>query len=112
MNADWRASKADDFQLNVNYTGRQLTAQGYKLPGFVANAGYRHEFKARHLTFVVTVSDLLDSLRERTVIDTPGLYDYLLRRRSSRIIYAGFTYSFGSPAKTKKDDTLQYDNQL
>jgi outer membrane receptor protein involved in Fe transport len=112
LNADWRVSKADDVQLNLNYSGRQLTAQGYKLPGLVANMGYRHEFKARHITFVFTVSDLFDSLRERTVIDTPELYDYLLRRRSSRIVYAGFTYSFGSPAKTKKDDVLQYDNQL
>jgi outer membrane receptor protein involved in Fe transport len=112
LSADWRVSKADDVQLNLNYSGRQLTAQGYKLPGFVANMGYRHEFKARHITFVFTVSDLFDSLKERTVIDRPELYDYLLRRRSSRIVYAGFTYSFGSPAKTKKDDMLQYDNQL
>jgi hypothetical protein len=58
------------------------------------------------------VSDLFDSLKERTVIDTPVLHDYLMRRRTSRIIYAGFIYNFGSPAKTKKDDTLQYDNQL
>jgi outer membrane receptor protein involved in Fe transport len=112
LNADWKASKADDIQLNLNYSGRQLTAQGYRLPSFVANMGYRHEFKARHITFVLTVSDLFDSLKERTVIDTPELYDYLLRRRSSRIVYAGFTYSFGSPAKKKKDDSLQYDNQL
>ena len=112
LNAECRMSKTDDVQLNLNYSGRKLTAQGYRLPSIVANIGYRHEFKARHVTFVLTVSDLFDSLRERTVIDTPVLHDILLRRRSARIVYAGLTYNFGSPAKAKKDDALQYDNQL
>ena len=112
LSADWRPSKVDDFQLNVNYTDRRLTAQGYRLPSEVVNIGYRHAFKARNVSLVLTVSDLFDKLKERTVIDTPVLYDFLTRRRTSRIIYAGFTYSFGSPPKTKKDDTLQYDNQL
>jgi outer membrane receptor protein involved in Fe transport len=112
MSVEWRASKVDEFQLNQNYSGRRLTAQGYKLPNYVANVGYRHEFKGRNLAFVATVSDLFDSLKERTVIDTPILQDRLTRRRSTRIIYAGFVYTFGGPAKSKKDDLLQYDNQL
>jgi hypothetical protein len=112
MSVEWRASKVDEFQLNQNYSGRRLTAQGYKLPNYVANVGYRHEFKGRNLAFVATVSDLFDSLKERTVIDTPILQDHLTRRRSTRIIYAGFVYTFGGPAKSKKDDSLQYDNQL
>jgi outer membrane receptor protein involved in Fe transport len=112
LRVEWRVSKADDVQLNLNYSGRRLTAQGYRLPNDVANLGFRHEFKVKNITFVLTVSDLFDSLKERTVIDTPVLHDYLMRRRTSRIIYAGFIYNFGSPAKTKKDDTLQYDNQL
>lgn len=110
--AEWRPSKADDFQLAVNYTGRRLTAQGYRLPNDVVNAGYRHVFKSRKLSFVLTVSDIFDTLRDRTVIDTPALYDFVTRRRTSRIFYAGFIYSFGSPSKSKKDDALQYDNQL
>jgi hypothetical protein len=35
-----------------------------------------------------------------------------MRRRSSRIVYAGFVYSFGHPAKKAKDDALQFDNQF
>jgi outer membrane receptor protein involved in Fe transport len=111
-NVDWRLSKDDDFQFAANFTGRRLTAQGYRLPNNVVNFGYRHIFKARNLSFVFTISDVFDTLKERTVIDTPTLYDFLTRRRTSRIVYAGFTYSFGSPTKSKKDETLQYDNQL
>ena len=112
LSAEWRVSKVDDIQLNLNYSGRRLTAQGYRLPNDVANIGFRHVFKAKNIALVLTVSDLFNSLKERTVIDTPVLHDYLIRRRTSRIVYAGFIYRFGSPTKTKKDDTLQYDNQL
>jgi hypothetical protein len=55
---------------------------------------------------------VFNSLKERTVIDTPVLHDDSTRRRSSRIVYAGFVYSFGTPAKKKKDETLQFDNQF
>jgi len=112
MSAEWRPSKCDEFQLNLNYSGRRMTAQGYRLPNYVANIGYRHEFKERNLAFVATVSDPFDSLKERTVIDTPILHDHLTRRRSSRIIYAGFVYTFCGPVKSKKDESIHYDNQL
>lgn len=112
LSTEWRTSKVDAVQFNLNYSGRRLTAQGFRLPNYVANLGYRHQFKGKNLAFVLTISDLLDSLKERTVIDTPVLQDFLTRHRSSRIVYAGITYNFGRPAKAKKDDALQYDNQL
>jgi hypothetical protein len=40
------------------------------------------------------------------------LHDDSTRRRSSRIIYAGFVCNFGKPTKKKKDDALQFDDQL
>ncbi len=112
LNADWHISKANFIQLNTNYSARRLTAQGYRLPTYVANLGLRHEFKDKNTAFVLTVSDLFNSLKEQTVIDTPVLHDESTRRRSSRIIYAGFVYNFGKPAKKKGDDTLQFDNQF
>ena len=90
----------------------RLTAQGYRLPTFVANLGLRHDSSGMKMAFVLTVSDLFNSLREHTVIDTPVLHDDIMRRRSSRIVYAGFVYSFGHPAKKAKDDALQFDNQF
>jgi len=58
------------------------------------------------------VSDLFNSLKERTVIDTPVLHEDVTRRRSSRIIYAGLIFNFGKAVKKKKDDTLQFDSSL
>jgi outer membrane receptor protein involved in Fe transport len=109
-NVEWRPTKADLIQLVVNYSARRLTAQGYRLPTYYANIGLRHEFARPNLAFVLTVSDLFNSLKERTIIDTPALYDDLTRRRSSRIVYAGFYYTFGAAAKKPKE--LDFDSSL
>lgn len=111
LNAEWRATKTDLIQLNANYSARRLTAQGSRRPTYVANLGWRHEFKDKKTAFVLTISDLFNSLKERSTIDTPTLHDEIVRRRSARIVFAGLAYSFGKPAK-KKDETLQFDNGL
>lgn len=112
LNASWRATKADLIQFNTNYTAKRLTAQGDRLPTFIANVGLRHDLANKKTAFVFTVSDLFNSLKERSVINTPILHDEITRRRSARIIYAGFIYNFGKATKKKKDDSLQFDDKL
>jgi len=112
FNMSWHATKTNMFQVNSNYTAKRLTPQGYRMPTFIANVGYKHQFNDKQTAFVLTVSDLFDSLKERTIIDTPTLHDDTTRRRSSRIIYAGFVYSFGKIGKKKKDDSMQFDDKL
>ena len=112
LNASWHATKDDLVQFNTSYFGKRLTPQGYRRPMFIANIGLRHELSDRKTAFVLTISDVLNSLEERTVIDTPNLHDEITRRRSSRIIYVGVIYNFGKPAKKKKDDSIQFDDKL
>jgi outer membrane receptor protein involved in Fe transport len=112
LSASWHATKADLVQFNTNYTARRLTAQGDRLPTFIANVGLRHGFRDKKTAFVFTVSDLFNSLKERSVINTPVLHDDVTRRRSSRIIFAGFIYTFGQPAKRPKKDELPFDTAL
>ena len=100
------------FQFNTNYTSMRLTPQGSRRPAFVANAGLRHEFGQKKAALILTVSDLFNSLKETTVLDTPALHETIVRRRSSRIIYLGFIYNFGRPAKKPKDEQLKFDNAL
>jgi len=111
LNLNWHATKSDAVQFDANYSAKRLTAQGYRLPTSIANLGWRHDLKDRRFAFTATVSDLFDSLKERTIIDTPTLHDDITRRRSSRIVYVGLIYTFGKPAKKAKDD-LQFDNSL
>ncbi len=108
---EYALSKASMFQLNANYSAKRLTPQGYREPSFVANAGFKHEFRERRLTVVATVSDLFNSLKYETRLNTPLLRDDVTRRRSARIVYLGLVYSFGASKAKPKDDPLQYDNQ-
>jgi len=61
---------------------------------------------------VFTASDLFNSLKESVLLDTPLLHEEVTRRRSARIVYLGFLYNFGQPAKKTKDDPLKFDNSL
>ena len=111
LSAEYAFSDLTMAQFNTNYTAKRLTPQGYRLPTFVANFGLKHEIKSRNLTLVLTVSDLFDTLKEETKLSTPLLTDDSSRRRSSRFVYAGVIYSFGG-SKKKKDDSMQFDNNL
>ena len=98
-------------QFNTNYTSTRLTPQGSRRPTYIANLGLRRDFLQKKLALVVTISDLFNSLKDSTVIDTPLLKEVFTRRRSSRIVYVGFSYSFGQQSK-RKDDALKFDESI
>ena len=54
------------------------------MPTVVANLGFKREFPDRKLALVLTVTDLFDSLRERTRLATATLQDESSRRRSAQ----------------------------
>lgn len=72
------------------------------------NTGFKQEILKHKAALILTVSDVFNSLRNIAVIDTPELYEKIIRRRSARIIYFGFTYSFGNQKKKE----LEFDNRL
>jgi outer membrane receptor protein involved in Fe transport len=102
-------TKSTVLQVTSSYIAETLTPQGKQLPSFVMNTGLKQELFKSKMTFIMTVSDVFNSLRNRTLIDTPELYEKIIRRRSARIIYAGFTYTFGNQKKKKE---LEFDNKL
>jgi hypothetical protein len=112
LNATFDVAKTTLIQLNSNYTAKRLTPQGYRYPNAVANLGLRHNFADKKTAVVFTLSDVFNSLRERTHIDTPVLHQEITRHRSSRIAYIGLIYNFGKPTKKSKKDELQFDNAL
>jgi outer membrane receptor protein involved in Fe transport len=101
-------SQSSVLQITSSYVGKTLTPQGEQLPSFVINTGFKQELFKRKLALIVTVSDVFNSLKNRVIVDTPELYETVTRRRSARIIYAGFTYTFGNQKKKE----LEFDNKL
>ena len=108
LSAGVNLSKSTVLQITSGYVAESLTPQGKQLPSFVMNTGFKQEFFNRKLALIITVSDVFNSLRNRTLIDTPELYEKIVRRRSARIIYAGFTWTFGNQKKKE----LEFDNRL
>ena len=109
LSAGINLSKSTVLQITSSYSAESLTPQGRQLPSFVINTGFKKEFLNRKLVLIATVSDVFNSLKNRTIIDTPELYEKTIRTRSARIIYAGVTYSFGNQKKKKE---IEYDNKL
>ncbi len=108
----WRLTPATQVQLNTKYASARLTPQGEQRPMYVANVGLRHDLWQKQAALVLTVSDLFNSLKNESIVNTPLLHEDIVQRRSSRIIYLGITYNFGQPGKKSKDDPLKFDNSL
>ncbi|GHT71527.1 hypothetical protein FACS189455_3520 [Bacteroidia bacterium] len=97
---------------NMRYTSKVLTPQGYREPSFIMNVGARYSLLHNKAHILFTTSDLLNTYRSVTTIDTPYLKERVERKRASQIFYIGFTYNFGKSARKNKEATLKYDEQL
>lgn len=111
LNVQWEAGERLLLQFNTSYRAKRLTPQGERRPSAVTNLGVRYDLKDGKTSLIATVSDVFDSLRDRTVIDTPALQTDITRRRSSRIVYIGFTRQFGKPAKKSREE-MEFDDTL
>ena len=112
LGATVRLGASTQMQLNTRYASARQTPQGERSPSYVTNIGLRQDLWQKKAALVLTVSDLFNSLKEGYHVDTPGLREDIVRRRSARIIYLGITYNFGQPGKKSKDDTLKFDESL
>ncbi len=100
---DYQPAKRDFAQLSVQHQGRRPLPQGYRLPSNTVNVGYRHTF-ANNSSVVLAVSDVFNSARERTRIDTPTLIDSSVRRSSRRLLSLTFTLPLGGQKPEKSSD--------
>lgn len=108
LNTNFNVTKLMMVQLNTRYTSTLQTPQGDRQPTFIMNMGARYEVLKRKASIMFTVSDLFDSYRNRTIINIPDLHRETESRRSPRILYAGFSYRFGS-TKNSKEAQLKYE---
>lgn len=97
-------------QLSSTYRSAQLTATGSSSPTYQLNAGLRQELLRGKLIALATVTDLLQTMRRRWLVDTPALEETYVNRMDSRVFFAGLTYRFGTPPKKARDDQIRYDD--
>jgi outer membrane receptor protein involved in Fe transport len=112
LNCNLNLATATMIQMNSNYRSSRLTAQGEFTPSFVMNLGVRQDLFDDKLSVVLTISDILKTLKREMNLDTLWLIQNTVNNRDTQIIYFGLTYHFGTTAKKSKEKSLQYDNGL
>jgi outer membrane receptor protein involved in Fe transport len=109
-NLSWQMTPNDFFQLNGNWSGRQLLPQGYRDSGAVLNFGYRRKVNDR-LSLMLTVQDVLATGRQEVVFETPLLRDRLVQRGPGRIAFLGIVYNLTQPTGRQRQQEPAFDFQ-
>lgn len=99
-------------QVNGQYRSKVLTAQGYRLPTWVVNLGFRQDLWKKKVSLLATVSDIFNSQINKTIIETRSLVQESTRRRDSRVFYLGAVFNFGVNGKKSKEPKFEFDNRL
>jgi outer membrane receptor protein involved in Fe transport len=112
LNANFNITKSTIFQANGNYRSEMLTAQGTRSPSWVVNLGLRQELWKKKAALVFTVSDLFNTQRMTSNVNTSELVMETMRKRDGRVVYGGFIFNFGSNGKKSKETRFEFDNQM
>jgi outer membrane receptor protein involved in Fe transport len=107
LGADIQILSDTTLQISTIYTGKRLLPQGYRPPMFGANFGLRTKIEP-NLIATLTLSDILNSQREKTIITTASIYDHNTRRQLGQVAYFGLNWTFG-PAAAKRDRAESFD---
>jgi outer membrane receptor protein involved in Fe transport len=110
LNASFTITRTTLFLVNGQYRSEALTAQGYRLPTWVVNLGFRQDFWKKRISFIATVSDLFNSQAWKSSVSTPVLVQESTRRRDARVFYGGLVFNFGSNGKKSKEPKFEFDN--
>jgi outer membrane receptor protein involved in Fe transport len=111
FNVNTKITRTTVIQANSNYISTRLTPQGKMFPAFFVNMGLRQDLWKRKASLILTISDVFNTLRNNSEVNTPILYDKTIRRRSPRIIYTGFVFNFGKSNEKQKEEQLKFENQ-
>ena len=93
-NINWQVTPKDFVQFNGFLNGRRLTAQGRQSGSGMLNIGYRRKIDDS-LSVTVTAQDVLRTLKDVQILDTPTLQGRTRREFNQRAVFVGFTYTFG-----------------
>ena len=90
----YQLSAADQLQVVLNAQGKTLIGQGVREPNSTLNLSYRHSLTPR-LNVLLNVTDVFDSNKTQTRIDSDILRESSWRRYDGRLVYLGLSYRLG-----------------
>ena len=98
-------------QISASYRAPMLTPQGNMLARYGINIGARQNILKKKASVIITISDLLNTMKESSNMNTPFLTKTTIRKRDARVFYLGFVYHFGA-SKKLKEEAIQFDDKL
>ena len=112
FNSTATITKTTMWQISCNYRSARLTPQGKVFGTFVLNTGLRQDLFKKKASLILTASDLFNTLKQKSELNTVYLKQTAIGRRDARIIYLGISYRFGKMIKKTSEEKLQFDNSL
>ncbi|MFZ6756108.1 TonB-dependent receptor domain-containing protein [Undibacterium sp. Ji50W] len=91
---NYQLTEQDQLQVSLNAQGKTLSGEGYRQPNSTANFSLRHTITPS-LNLVLNVTDVFNSNKIETIVDTDTLKERNIRRYDGRLIYIGLSYRFG-----------------
>lgn len=92
---EYSAGNGDQYQLNATGYGRALTLQGYSRGVCRLDASYQHPLDDK-LSLVVSATDIFNTSRFSTVVDTRALKTISSGQPNLRALKIALTYRFGA----------------
>lgn len=100
---NYQYDPANQFQLALQMMGKQLSGQGYRSPNHSVNASWRHILTPQ-LTLVANVTDVFNTNKMETIVDSNTLRETSTRRFDGRVVYIGLSYRFGGSSSSDKQE--------
>lgn len=100
---NYQYDQANQVQVALQMMGKMLSGQGYRAPNATLNLSMRHTLTPQ-LTLVANVTDLFNTNKNKTVIDSAALQETSTRRFDGRIFYVGLAYRFGGAAGKQNEE--------
>ncbi len=85
-------------QMALQMQGKMLSGSGYRSPNSTFNMSLRQALTPR-LSLLATVTDLFNTNKMETVVNSATLQETSTRRFDGRVFYLGLSYRIGGPNK-------------
>lgn len=97
-------------QTNVRMRGARLKPQGKQDGDSRVNLGIKYEIPKINLSVMLSVTDLFDTYKKSSTLETSNYTQKIKSRRNPRILYIGAVWQFGTGKKQKTE--LEYDEGM
>lgn len=104
---NYQYDAANQVQLALQMMGKTLSGQGYRSPNHTVNLSVRHMVTPQ-LTLVANVTDLFNTNKMETVINSNTLRETSTRRFDGRVLYVGLSYRFGGASAASESNEPRF----